>query len=90
MNLDLRQQWLTAAQTYYLGHGDFTGMTDETWDQVGRLLFEQRHTMPWCPILNHPGYTGGSLYWVRPELYECALAAGRLAMAEAAHTGSKT
>jgi NAD-dependent DNA ligase len=66
-----RINWLTAAQKYYMS--DDSEMSDREWDQLGRELFANRQNFPECLILNDPDYyAGGSLYWVKKELYQQA------------------
>lgn len=70
-----RNKWLTAAKIYYLSPGDDSGMSDHEWDRLGRELYAAKDEMPWCPVLNHPDYTGGSLFWVTFKMYDSAFAA---------------
>lgn len=72
--LQARTRWLQAARLYYLEPGEDTGMDDYTWDHLGRVLFANRERLPSCPVLNEPSYQGGSLFWVKRDLYAQALA----------------
>lgn len=71
---ELRQQWLKAAEIYYLGYGDVeSDMSDYQWDKAGRLLDSFKNEFPDCPIINHEKFEGGqSLFWVDWELYHKA------------------
>lgn len=66
----LRNKWLISARIYYLYPGDDSGMSDHEWDQVARHLFNKRDLFADCKILNDPTYQGGSLYWVKRDMYE--------------------
>jgi len=68
-----RKRWLEAAYIYYLSPGDDTGMSDGTWDMLGAVLYINKDRFPTCPILNAPDYTGGSLYWVKRDVFIEAL-----------------
>lgn len=68
-----RVRWLRAARTYYLHPEEDSGVSDAEWDHLGRVLFEDRQKVAHCPILNHPDYAGGSLFWVSETLYADAL-----------------
>lgn len=69
-----RVLWLKAAQVYYLSPGDDSGVSDYEWDYLGRELYKVKHLFPLCPILNNPNYEGGSLFWVKRDMYSQALA----------------
>lgn len=69
----MRRFWIKAARIYYLLPGDDTGMEDHHWDHYGRLLYKDRHLFPECPILHDPAYEGGSLYWVKRDMYDESL-----------------
>ncbi len=69
----LRQKWLEAARIYYLLPGDDTGVSDHEWDRNASILYSNRDKFPDCKILNDETYTGGSLYWVKRQMYIDAL-----------------
>ena len=67
---DLYIRWLTAAYRYYIGHGD-TDMCDAEWDKHSRDFFKNKDKYPVekYPVLHNPNFTGGSLFWLRPDQY---------------------
>jgi hypothetical protein len=69
----LRRDWLTAAQNYYLTTGEQPTMTDERWDNVSKILMSKKSMFKKCPVLNNPNYDGQSLYWVKSEVYKQSL-----------------
>lgn len=64
-------EWLKAAYRYYHQPDKPALVADHVWDQQSRSWYGQRNQLPIddFSILHDPRFTGGSLYWLKPEEY---------------------
>jgi hypothetical protein len=67
-------EWLRAAYRYYHQPDQPALVTDPVWELQSRNWYERRNQLPVedFPILHDPRFTGGSLYWLKPEEYPAA------------------
>ena len=65
------QEWLRAAYLYYITPGEETGMCDAQWDARSKEFYAARDQHPAAdyPVLHHPNFQGGSLFWLKREEY---------------------